>query len=317
MAANEDFFERRNSQAVLKHGILTRYAKYFAGRAGKVTGNVAFIDGYAGQGRYEDESPGSPLLLASQAQRAAMFKRNVKLAFVEFDANRVAQLRAALAELQVEADQVLQGKFEDLVGALLERYQRHAVFLFVDPFGLGISYESLLKVLRSSSPSQPIDVLYHFSLLTVARMARAAVTDGATSAKNAELVDRALGPVPWRDLFEGEKGRGESTGAAIELAIRFGEALHAATSKRYTSIQVRQQPNHAPKYLLMLFSSNAEAHWEFVDQASNAYEDWLHHCSNEDYEANLLRQERTGVLALFEEAEPDRKDTAAALTAAF
>jgi three-Cys-motif partner protein len=313
MAANEDFFERRNSQAVLKHGILARYAKYFAVVAGVRTKQVAFIDGYAGEGRYEDSTPGSPLLLASQAQRVEMFNRNVKLAFVEFDANRVGRLKAVLSELQVEADQVLHGKFEDLIDGMLDRYQGHAVFLFVDPFGLGISYDSLLKVLKSSSSTQPIDVLYHFSLLSVARMARAAVTDGANSTQNAEQVDRALGPIPWRDLFEGEKERGESTDAAIALALRFGDALHKATRKRFTSIQVRQQPNHAPKYLLMLFSSNAKAHWEFADQASNAYEDWLHHCSNEDYEANLLKQERTGVRSLFEETAPDRKDTAKSL----
>ena len=32
MAARTDFFERRNPQAILKHGILTRFAVYFAGR---------------------------------------------------------------------------------------------------------------------------------------------------------------------------------------------------------------------------------------------------------------------------------------------
>lgn len=80
MPSSSDFFGQRNAQAVLKHGILTRYAYYFAGRAGSATqGRVAFIDGYAGEGRYEDGNPGSPLLLASQANRALLFGRDVKL----------------------------------------------------------------------------------------------------------------------------------------------------------------------------------------------------------------------------------------------
>jgi hypothetical protein len=69
--ADRDFFESKNPQAVLKHGLLTRYAHNFAGRAGHATGGrIAFIDGCSGAGRYEDGSPGSPLLLASSAKRA-------------------------------------------------------------------------------------------------------------------------------------------------------------------------------------------------------------------------------------------------------
>ena len=72
MPSSSEFFEQRSPQAVLKHGVLTRYAYYFAGRAGRAThGRVAFIDGYAGEGRYQDGNPGSPLLLASEASRAA------------------------------------------------------------------------------------------------------------------------------------------------------------------------------------------------------------------------------------------------------
>ena len=73
-------------EAVLKHGLLVRYAYYFAGRAGAAArGRVAFVDGYAGEGRYDDGSPGSPLLLASQAERATLLGRDIKLAFVEPD----------------------------------------------------------------------------------------------------------------------------------------------------------------------------------------------------------------------------------------
>src|SRR4026207_2416119 len=106
MPSSSDFFGQRNGQAVLKHGLLARYAHYFAGRAGAATqGRVAFIDGYAGEGRYEDGSPGSPLLLASQATRAEMFGRDVKLAFVEQDDTRRLQLQRSLDENDVEADQ--------------------------------------------------------------------------------------------------------------------------------------------------------------------------------------------------------------------
>lgn len=215
MPASSHFFGQRNAQAVLKHGVLARYAHYFAGRAGKATqGRVVFIDGYAGEGRYQDGSPGSPLLLASQASRVEMFGRDVKLVFVEQDDDRRAQLNQSLAENEVVPDLLLGGSLEDLIDGLLDRYARHAVLLFVDPFGLAFNRATLERTLGRRSPQQPIDVLYHFSLSAVARMGRAGVVEGPTSHHNAEQLDAALGPVGWRDDFERATTRHEPTEAA-------------------------------------------------------------------------------------------------------
>ena len=226
MPASSDFFERRNPQAVLKHGVLTRYAQYFAGRAGRAAqGRVAFIDGYAGEGRYKDGNPGSPLLLASQASRAKMLGRDVKLAFVEQEDARRAQLSRSLAEHGVAPDQLLGGSLEDVIDDLLDRYDRYAVLLFVDPFGLAVGRRTLERILRRSSRKQPIDVLYHFSLSSVARMGRAGVLGGPTADHDSTQLDDALGPVGWRRDFETAEGPQRPTGAAIEVAHRFGGSV--------------------------------------------------------------------------------------------
>lgn len=309
MPASSDFFGQRNPQAVLKHGVLTRYAYYFTGRAGYAThGQVAFIDGYAGEGRYEDGNPGSPLLLASQATRADILGRDVKLAFVEQDEGRRQRLKASLAENGVVPDQLLGGDLEDVIDSLLDRYDHRAVLLFVDPFGLALDRSTLERVLRRSSGQQPIDVLYHFSLSSVARMGRAGVADGPNADVNATQLDDALGPIGWRHDFEEAEGPQSPTAAAIEVAKRFGESVRAATGRRSTAVPVRQRPEQLPKYLLMLFTADERAHWDFADQAAKAHVDWLLHCSTEDYQANLRRNESLGVLSLFEEAPPSIED---------
>lgn len=258
MPASTDFFGRRNPQAVLKHGVLTRYAHYFAGRAGAAThGRVAFIDGYAGEGRYRDASPGSPLLLASQATRAKMFGRDVKLGFVEKDDARRDQLQRSLVENGVEPDQVLGGDFGAVVDGMLDRYQQHAVLLFVDPFGLGVERTTLERILRRRSAHQPIDVLYHFSLSTVARMGRAGILDIPTSHHNASQLDAALGSIGWRRDFEQATAVDAPTKAALNIAKRFGESVGASTNMPTTGVPVRQRPWHLPKYLLMLFSGKS------------------------------------------------------------
>lgn len=75
MSANEDFFRERRAQAVFKHGILSRYPVIFASKTGWEGRPVAFLDGYAGRGEYDDGSPGSPLLLAKTAAKVQSFRR--------------------------------------------------------------------------------------------------------------------------------------------------------------------------------------------------------------------------------------------------
>src|SRR5688572_11282890 len=111
-----DFFATKSPQAVLKHGLLSRYAYYFAGRAGYASGGrIAFIDGYSGEGRYKDGSPGSPLLLASSAQRAETMNRDVKLALVEPNDRIRRLLRASLRDALVDADAILDQPLERVI----------------------------------------------------------------------------------------------------------------------------------------------------------------------------------------------------------
>lgn len=316
MAASTDFFERRSPQAILKHGVLTRYAVYFAGRAGRATGGrVAFIDGYAGEGRYADDSPGSPLLLASQAQRAKAFERNVKLAFIEQDPGRMRQLAASLSGAGVQPDLLESKPFAEVAEGLFDRYRDHAVFLFVDPFGLAISRSTLDALLRRSSRTQPIDVLYHFSLSTVRRMGPVGIDPEKDIAGCARQLDLALGDIDWRNPFERPLWPGQPTDAALEVAKRFGDSVAQTSGKRVTAIPVRARPSHLPSYVLMLFSSDDQAHWDFADLASSAHDEWLLQCDTDDYDANFRADEARGLMQLFG-PEPPTRDAISARTKA-
>jgi three-Cys-motif partner protein len=292
--ADRDFFESKNPQAVLKHGLLSRYAHYFAGRAGHATGGkIAFIDGYSGAGRYEDGSPGSPLLLASSAKLAETINRDVMLAFVEPDALVRNRLEVNLRDSGVTYDVLLDRPLEDVVDGLLDRYSNRAVLLFVDPFGLALSYETLTRVLRRSREFGPVDVLLHFSTLSIARMGRAAVK-GSGAVNNASLLDRALGPVDWRSALEDLPDvDGAPTQAAIEVAQQFNAAIAMECGIPSLSIPVRKRPGHVPLFMLTLFCRDpvGKALWDFADMAGKACVDWLLRCETDDYASYLERQE--------------------------
>jgi three-Cys-motif partner protein len=292
--ADRDFFESKNPQAVLKHGLLTRYAHYFAGRAGHATGGrIAFIDGYSGAGRYEDGSHGSPLLLASNAKRAETLKRDVKLALVEPDATIRQRLERNLAESGEAVDALLDRPLEVVIDELLDRYSDRAVLLFIDPFGLALSYETLVRVLRRARQRGPVDVLLHFSTLSIARMGRAAVK-GAGAPSNAMHLDRALGPVDWRGALEDLPAvDGAPTQAAIDVAQMFNAAIASECGVPSLSVPIRKRPTHLPLFVLTLFCRDpvGKALWDFADMAGKACVDWLMRCESDEYAAYLARQE--------------------------
>jgi hypothetical protein len=67
---NESFFEAQRPAALLKHGILGRYLRPYVVKTGSKSrhGRVAYVDGYAGPGTYDDGSAGSPALAVDAAR---------------------------------------------------------------------------------------------------------------------------------------------------------------------------------------------------------------------------------------------------------
>jgi three-Cys-motif partner protein len=83
-ASSEAVFRKEKAAAVLKHGILSRYIVPFAAKTGSTSkdSRVVVPDGYAGEARYEDRSPGSPIYMIESARKVPG-ARKVELIFVE------------------------------------------------------------------------------------------------------------------------------------------------------------------------------------------------------------------------------------------
>jgi len=312
--AQDGWFDQRKPAAVQKHGILARYAYYFAGRAGRATGSrVAFVDAYAGEGRYEDGNPGSPLLLVDEAQKASLIDRNVQLEFVEADAARATKLTEALREAGIPNPSIRRGIFVDVLADVKAAIGRKATLYFVDPFSLGLPFEALVQLVSQSSARHPVDVIYHFSSATVARMAARVVkaTDDDRLGDMPDRLDRALGPdVDWRHAFRAiaSAPKGTAYPLAVDLSRGFASSAARRSGVRSTVIEVKPKPDSATIYTLALFSRDDQAHWDYCDIAGAAYVDWLHRCDLDDYEANLRSDEEQGLRPLFEMPAPDRPD---------
>lgn len=64
------FWDEAQGAAVFKHAVLKQYAPIFANKVGKFSDahRVEIVDGYAGQGRYDNGDPGSPAVFLETAE---------------------------------------------------------------------------------------------------------------------------------------------------------------------------------------------------------------------------------------------------------
>lgn len=120
MTRHDKFFMEKKAAAVLKHGVISRYPTIFASMAGKNAKEVVLYDAYAGPGRYDDGTEGSPLLAVRTALSTASF-RNVRLVFSEEDIDNHTNLHAVLTEEAGDAFpwEAIPGDVEHLARAIV------------------------------------------------------------------------------------------------------------------------------------------------------------------------------------------------------
>lgn len=181
MVSNDEFFQRKQAAAVLKHGILERYMTVFAamtGSAASTGGRVHYIDGYAGPGRYEPEegqtvgSPGSPLLAAGTAAHLSDKKRDLRCTFIERDAKHAANLSAVLrSEWKGGGSyEVKHGEVAAHLASAVAGTGADPLLIFLDPFGTALGYDLLVQQMLCRAKSAKTEVLLNFNIDSIRRI---------------------------------------------------------------------------------------------------------------------------------------------------
>jgi three-Cys-motif partner protein len=152
------------AHTVAKHEILRRYLQAWAPILSQ--GNfphIAFVDGFAGPGRYSNGEEGSPIIAVKAViEQARPIKARVDFHFIELDERRSSHLSGEIAALKlprnisttVHGGRSFQDAFPviwDSYSSASERRPRPPTFVFVDPFGFKIPFSYVAKIMRAQS----------------------------------------------------------------------------------------------------------------------------------------------------------------------
>jgi three-Cys-motif partner protein len=158
MVDNQFFIESRE-QSQIKARIVAKYfwawAKVIIPSAKTRSNRIAYVDLFAGPGRYEDGTPSTPLMVLQRAIDDPEMRNMLVTMFNDLDANNVAKLRAAVEALPgIDRLKYKPQISDEVVGeqlaAKFAAVKLVPTFLFVDPWGYkGLSLGLINSVLQN------------------------------------------------------------------------------------------------------------------------------------------------------------------------
>ncbi|MFF3247372.1 three-Cys-motif partner protein TcmP [Streptomyces sp. NPDC002870] len=304
-----DYWADKALPSVFKHDLLKRYLPQFGGMTGTRSQDkrVVYLDGYAGEGRYENGEPAS----AEIALGAASYLRNqagltLECFFSEPQSKSFDRLHEVVQQYLARGVQAHahRGEADSVLDQVVERAVREPLFLFLDPCGLVLPQNRLVDLLARKRRGKwpPTELLMNFSMMAVWRLG-GHVRSPKGNEKSLQRFDEVCGGTWWRDYFADAMASRDKDGAA-EDAIEAVAAEYARLLERRTGMLVQSVPvSHSPRkravYRLVFATRSSYGLWVFGDAVARARATWWQ---------TLEEREESDDMALFSEASVTRPD---------
>jgi three-Cys-motif partner protein len=154
----EDFFSERADQSEVKARIVTKYFLTWASVIAPATqgrgDKLAYLDLFAGPGRYEDGSASTPLMILSKLIADERLREKVVTGFNDADENHTATLQREIDKLPGITSlrykpEVYTGEVGKPIADYFNSIRLIPAFSFIDPFGYkGLSWPLVRSVIK-------------------------------------------------------------------------------------------------------------------------------------------------------------------------
>lgn len=263
----KDFFTEKREWSKYKDMILGYYMTPYLPKVCSMGRPVVVVDCFAGAGRFQDGTDGSPRIIANAVKAWADKGKNVKALFVEEKKKLFCQLQENVREFGPLC-QLVHGTFESSVAEIHRLARTHSVFVYIDPYGLKpLKFALLASIYRHLSSGRSVEVLMNFHAASLARNGRAALgltqkempedddvdefEDEVKNTMSPEEVDEIAGGDYWRKIVSSDLSFPEMGQVCVEeymkgMARYFNGVCCYPIKERYA--------HKVPKYWLLFGS---------------------------------------------------------------
>jgi three-Cys-motif partner protein len=251
---SEDFFSERADQSEVKARIVTDYfvtwARIIAPRSVRNEGRVAYIDLYAGPGRYEDGSASTPLMVLAKAIEEPKLRNGLVALFNDLDENHTATLEMEIAALRgVESlkykPEISTGKIDLASAEYFERMKLIPTFSFIDPFGYkGLSWSLVRGVIKDWGS----DCVFFFNY--------ARINAGVNNSSVFEHMEALFGDENFQELRERLKGARTPSARERIIMDHLTNAMTEAGAKYVLPFRFRNRNGKRTTHYLIFVSKH-------------------------------------------------------------
>ncbi|MFF9690512.1 three-Cys-motif partner protein TcmP [Streptomyces sp. NPDC014623] len=270
--------------SVFKHDLLRRYLPQFGGMTGTQSHDkrVVYLDGYAGEGRYENGEPASgeiALRVASHLRSKAGL--TLECFFSEAQPKSYDRLHEVVQQYRARGVRAHahRGEVDGVLDQVVERAVREPLFLFLDPCGLVLPQDRLVDVLARKRPQKrpATELLMNFSMMAVWRLG-GHVRSPKGNEKSLQRFDDVCGGTWWRDYFADavspRSGDSAAEDAIEAVAGEYARRLEQRTGMLVQSVPVSHSPRKRAVYRLVFATRSPYGLWVFGDAVARARTEW-------------------------------------------
>ena len=144
---SNDFFAGKRPWSLIKDEILTHYLPPYLKKVNNLNRRIVLVDGFAGPGRFDDGSYGSPYFMCKIASE--IVPNNFLAVLVNKDKKHHSELTNLLQDyIKNKCGFTLHGTAQDLLKELSSIISDETLFIYLDQFGIsGFCFNDLLPFL--------------------------------------------------------------------------------------------------------------------------------------------------------------------------
>lgn len=163
MSNTSNFFKTKKRWSIYKDKLLENYLPLYLSKILATGRDTLFIDGFAGKGKFDDGTDGSPIIIRDKIEQACASTRyhsKITPIFIEYNKKYAITLQQALNR---DWCYVLNNDYKEEALNILSRTKNKDknIFMYVDPFGIKHLRYNVFSTLAANQNS--VELLLNFN----------------------------------------------------------------------------------------------------------------------------------------------------------
>ena len=311
------FFTGKRPWSKIKDQILGQYMPAYLAKVSKLGKPIILIDAFAGPAKFDDGSPGSPLIICQAAERHVQ-DRYLAI-FVNKEQDQHEKLSYVLSRF-IDQNRVIPilGNADAILGWVNEILEDQTVFLYLDPFGLKGCEFSAIEPFLKRDRAFSTEIIINLNIPILHRLAaRHAVAAGRSEESRIrafhEQLTKVLGGEYWKDILL--DGSMDPEKKAVNIMAIYQEKMKEIVEPRgfSGSCPVREKDGSGLKSYVTFYSRHQDALVLMNDAMCLAYHQRMNEAWSEgtifeslNWQENRETQELEGIILTTAHQSPYR-----------